>query len=253
MDPIIGSAVIGGVSSLLGGLFGSRQKAKYVVPDYAGIRRKAEAAGFNPLTALTQGPQGQVVQSQNYMGQAIADAGLLLADGMQKKADEQGEIAQLKKQNEDLREKLTNQTLRPKVPGIYAQTESTPSLRQALGVQGEISSDPAVVGRSGHRGGSGVVGAVQPVTPPAMDRYNLYVEVYDPMTGRYSRIPNPDLMDTGPVEMATGMAVIGAADAAQNGGGYIAKSFGDGFVDGKPWRRRSSSSPDIPYIGGKYH
>lgn len=242
MDPIIGGSLISAGASLLGGIFG-KSKAKYVTPDYAKIRRKAEAAGFNPLTALTAAP-GQVVQSQNYMGSAIADAGLLLADGMAKKAEQEGEVSKLREQNQKLAEKLQQATLRPRIGGIYAATESTPSLRQALGVQGEVSSDPAVVGSAGRSGGGGSGGAVQPVTPPQMDRYNLYVEVYDPMTKRYTRIPNPDLMDTGPVEMATGMAVIGAADLSQNGipaaakkaRSYVAPVLGAGGPRRRPYK-----------------
>lgn len=131
MDPIIGGSLISAGASLLGGIFG-KSKPKYVTPDYAKIRRNAEAAGFNPLTVLTSAP-GQVVQSQNYMGSAIADAGLLLADGMAKKAEQEGEISKLREQNQKLAEKVQNLTLRPRIGGIYAATESTPSLRQALG------------------------------------------------------------------------------------------------------------------------
>lgn len=159
MDPIIGGALISGASSLLGGLFGG-SKQQYVVPDYAKIRRRAEKAGFNPLTALTSAP-GQVVTSQNYMGSAIADAGLLLADGMVKTAERDGEVSKLKEQNEKLMEKLRDATLRPRVGGIYAQTESTPSLRQALGGKDAGTSKNAAV--------DSVLGDV-PVPDPFLDR-----------------------------------------------------------------------------------
>lgn len=163
MDPIIGGALISGASSLLGGLFGG-SKQQYVVPDYAKIRRRAEKAGFNPLTALTSAP-GQVVTSQNYMGSAIADAGLLLADGMVKTAERDGEVAKLKEQNEKLIEKLRDATLRPRVGGIYAQTESTPSLRQALGGKDVLADrlhDPVAL----EAGGSGGIA----VPDPRLDR-----------------------------------------------------------------------------------
>lgn len=163
MDPIIGGSLISAGASLLGGIFG-KSKPKYVTPDYAKIRRKAEAAGFNPLTALTSAP-GQVVQSQNYMGSAIADAGLLLADGMAKKAEQEGEITRLREQNQKLAEKVQNLTLRPRIGGIYAATESTPSLRQALGGKDVLVDrlhDPVAL----EAGGSGGIA----VPDPRLDR-----------------------------------------------------------------------------------
>lgn len=163
MDPIIGRSLISAGASLLGGIFG-KSKAKYVTPDYAKIRRKAEAAGFNPLTALTSAP-GQVVQSQNYMGSAIADAGLLLADGMAKKAEQEGEVSKLREQNQKLAEKVQNLTLRPPIGGIYAATESTPSLRQALGGKDVLADrlhDPVAL----EAGGSGGIA----VPDPRLDR-----------------------------------------------------------------------------------
>ena len=129
--PLIGAALVSGASSLLGGLFG-KPKNEYVVPNYQKIRDKAEAAGFNPLTALAMAP-GQVVQSQNFMGSAIADAGLALADGIVAKHKEQGALAKLAEENDKLREKVQNMTLRPKVGGVYAQREAIPSVSQAVG------------------------------------------------------------------------------------------------------------------------
>lgn len=134
MDPLI----IGAGINLLGGLF-SKPKPKYVVPDYAGIRRKAEAAGFNPLTALTQGPQGSVVEGGNSMGTAIADAGLMLADSLAK-SKKTGILSRVQTENAELRDKVNNLTLRPKVPGVYAQRQSVPSVPSALGVSDVPSS-----------------------------------------------------------------------------------------------------------------
>jgi hypothetical protein len=117
MDPITG-ALLGGVVNTL-----FAPKPKYVVPDYQAIRDKAEKAGFNPLTALTQGPQGSVVQSANYMGSAISDALLMAAENSAQKQNEaklsaqSGQIAKMSKV-------IENMTLRPKVPGIYAQPKS---------------------------------------------------------------------------------------------------------------------------------
>lgn len=137
MDPL----VIGGIASLLGAIVG-RPKNSYQVPDYAKIRSKAEAAGFNPLTALQFAP-GQAVQSQNYMGQAIADAGMMLADGLAKNGAS-GQVSKLQQANANLAKKVQNLTLRPKVGGIYAQRQAVPSTRAALGVTGAGSASPAL-------------------------------------------------------------------------------------------------------------
>ncbi|WP_201151099.1 hypothetical protein [Rhodovulum sulfidophilum] len=123
----------------------SRSSGKHVVPDYAKIRRKAEAAGFNPLTALTSAP-GSAVASQNYMGSAIADAGLILADGMAKKAEKTGELQKAREQNAQLKERVQQLTIRPRVGGIYANNVNTPSIRAAVGVRDENAVQDVAVG-----------------------------------------------------------------------------------------------------------
>lgn len=50
MDPILGGIIKGGLS-LLGGLFGGK-KTTTTRTDFLQLRKDAEAAGFNPLTAL---------------------------------------------------------------------------------------------------------------------------------------------------------------------------------------------------------
>lgn len=114
MDPVTGALLGGVVNSLFA------PKPKYVVPDYQAIRNKAEKAGFNPLTALTQGPQGSVVQGQNYMGAAISDALLIAAGDKEKDA----RISLLEAQTANYKKSVENMTLRPKVGGIYSQGKS---------------------------------------------------------------------------------------------------------------------------------
>lgn len=134
---MVAAALISAGATLLGGLFAP--KPKYVVPDYAKIRSGAEAAGFNPLTALTQGPAGQVVQPENYMGNAIASAGLMLADNLTKTA-RAARLQKLTGENEKLQDKVQRLTLQPKVGGVYARRESVPTLRAALGAKGSSSA-----------------------------------------------------------------------------------------------------------------
>lgn len=135
--PVGAATIIKAGATLLGGLL-SKPKPKYVVPDYMGIKNAAEAAGFNPLTALTQGPAGSVVDMAGGMGASIAEAGLMLADNL-KKASASSKLSQAQSENAKLREKVTNLTLRPKVAGIYAQRQAVPSLAGALGASNAVS------------------------------------------------------------------------------------------------------------------
>ncbi|MBJ2150314.1 hypothetical protein, partial [Paracoccus sp. IB05] len=82
MDPVIGSALIGAGSSLLGGLMGKKanpgRDTRHVILNQVGTWREAgERFGFNPLT-VAQASGGTVApggSDPNYMGNAIADAG----------------------------------------------------------------------------------------------------------------------------------------------------------------------------------
>jgi len=52
MNPLIGSTLLKVGGSLLGGLFGRKKQTQSSVVDFQALRDRAEAAGFNPLTAL---------------------------------------------------------------------------------------------------------------------------------------------------------------------------------------------------------
>jgi hypothetical protein len=73
------------------------------------------------------------------MGSAIADSALLVADAIAaKKADQTAKKAQdLAATNAKLNSQVRDLTLRPKIGGVYSQRESSPTLRQALGVHAD--------------------------------------------------------------------------------------------------------------------
>lgn len=127
MDPTIISAG----ATLLGGLFGKKDKplsftqirkqtSGGVHGQARGARDAGEKYGFNPLALLGLGGAGvgSTVSSGNYMGEAIANAGLIVADGLQKRQDA---LALNSKETEvaTLRKKVESLTLRPKVAGIF--------------------------------------------------------------------------------------------------------------------------------------
>lgn len=143
-------AIIGAGASIIGGMLGNnsakkqqnrqiafaREEREYNKP--TNIRARAEEAGFNPLLFIGPGvgnaaSGGISGGSANYMGQAIADAGLLIAEGMRNKSAETKRINDLEAQNKELQKKLVDQTVRPRVGGIYEAggiTVRSPERRQ---------------------------------------------------------------------------------------------------------------------------
>lgn len=139
------SAVISAGASLIGGILGkksedkqqkrqiafAREEREYNKP--TNIRARAEEAGFNPLLFIGPGvgnaaSGGISGGSANYMGQAIADAGMLIAEGMRNKSAETKRINDLEAQNKELQKKLVQQTIRPPMGGIYQS--GGPSIRK---------------------------------------------------------------------------------------------------------------------------
>lgn len=177
MDPIIGSALISAGGSLLGGLFGRKSKPQqpvYVVPEYAQIRAKAEAAGFNPLTALTSAPGavGNVSYQPNIMGEAIANAAMALADGLD--PEKAARVEALELQNKDLQKRLQAATIRPAGPGLYAGRVS----------YGPLPGQGGSGGQASPRSGSVVsAGAAEPASSgvdPLFDRPLAEIDPVDP-------------------------------------------------------------------------
>jgi hypothetical protein len=165
------SALIAAGLSLVSGLFGKNSekkaiKAQNAYNDPKQVRARAEAAGFNPLLFIGPGVGQQTATGGgNYMGEAIANAGLALTDGIQKKQMMDIERSRLKMDQQKLDLLIQSATIRPKSGGIYAGNVSAPSLG---GVGGSNGSNFARVpfGLSG--GGSVRVGAsVSNVNPNA--------------------------------------------------------------------------------------
>ena len=130
----IATALIGGASSLLGGLFGkpkttSAGENRY--SDVQGAMKAAKEFNLNPLTVLGMPPIGPT-STPNYIGQAISDAGLMLADGYAKKAEREGAVSKLQDENKKLQQKLQQATIRPKVGGVYTQRVQTPTVQEAV-------------------------------------------------------------------------------------------------------------------------
>lgn len=110
-------ALISAGASLLGGLLGKPKNVSALrnrYDDVAGIFKAAEEFKFSPFALLGSPAVGPSVV-QNTMGSAIADAGLLLADGMSKQKMKALEEERLRLENEKLRGEVNRMILRPKL------------------------------------------------------------------------------------------------------------------------------------------
>ena len=127
----LGPALIGAGSSLVGGALSNKAERKGIAAqnaynDPAQIRARAESAGFNPLLFIGPGVGNQnAAASGAYMGAAVADAGMQIADQMSKNR-ELARLEKLSAENKKLAEKVQSMTIRPQVGGVYAQREETP-------------------------------------------------------------------------------------------------------------------------------
>lgn len=89
---MIGQLISGGIS-LLGGLFGSKKKqTTETTVDYVKMARSAEAAGFNPLTALRNGGSAGFTTTVSHPGlsgvtEAVSQIGGSLGAALDKRLD----------------------------------------------------------------------------------------------------------------------------------------------------------------------
>lgn len=188
--PVVAAAGISAVGSLLGGIFGKSkpQAPVYVVPEYQQIRDKAEAAGFNPLTALTSAPGsvGNYSYQPNIMGEAIANAAMRLADGLD--PEKAARVEQLEIQNAQLRKDLDAATLRPRGPGLYAGRVSYGPLPGQGGSDAQDVRNGLFAGGGSAPAGSGLrfFGQVIEPNPNFSDAQaieNRYGDVVETVTG----------------------------------------------------------------------
>lgn len=158
---MVASALIGAGASLLGGLLGRKKTVsaetnsrQAILGQAAGARQASDRYGFNALTLLGASSAVGPSQSANYLGSAIADAGMILADGLAQRKQEASRSSQLQQENDLLKQRLQQQTLRPKFAGIYAQRQVTPPLRQALGRSDARSDNKSAVLAGGRADGA---------------------------------------------------------------------------------------------------
>ena len=213
----IGNAILGaGVSAVAGGLSASASGGAQRTTtrtnstsrtNFQQMRDDAAAAGFNPLTALRMtGGAGNVTTTGNQTvsapalsGRAIAARGL--ASGLNSIGNSISNYDPLIEKRKVLENQLLN-----------AQIKDLGQKKEIEGPEASFLTD-----KSGH---------------PLLDRdgkkiWNVhenyevipqYVQVHDQRTGQVYSIINPELTESGPTEVATGLLTITAAKAASEAG-----------------------------------
>lgn len=201
------SAVIGAGASLLGGILGNKAQRKAQAReaqairemneynDPKNVRARAEAAGFNPLLFIGPGVGQQTalpaISSANYLGSAIADAGMVIADQMSKNK-ELARLEKLSAENRKLAEKVQSLTIRPKVGGVYAQRETTGAINDSG--NREISVSGSGAGSGGGGANSSVTHSLRPLayTDPVDPRRKVEIKPVGSGSG-FMKVDNPYL------------------------------------------------------------
>lgn len=140
--PLIGSALIGGASSLLGGLFGRSSAKKTAAANRELNQNKiqwtvadAKKAGIHPLAALGSPVSGAwaVPQQQNYMGDALGEAGAKLAAipqaaGAAKQSTLQNQLiqSQIGRTNAETANLISEATSRSRIANLRAINTNNP-------------------------------------------------------------------------------------------------------------------------------
>ena len=131
--PVIGAVtgsswigpLIGAGAQLLGGAKEASDSraavaAQNAYNDPAEIRRRYEAAGFNPLLAFGGTSIGQQTSvAGGGMGTGLANAGALIADELSRNSAQVKRNNELEKENDELKKRVADSILRPKVAGVY--------------------------------------------------------------------------------------------------------------------------------------
>ncbi|MGR3624503.1 hypothetical protein [Pseudophaeobacter sp.] len=218
-------AAIGAVASLAGGALNRRaQKKANAANSPAGQVAQWEAAGINPAFGISSG--GYIPQQATSMGDAFAEAGGQFARALDMKHDKELRETNMELENEKLRKEI-DILANPSDPSYlerYGGILPLPSGGSGNGQNSDLYRDSASAGPSPFPSHADDIGL------PKRDVYNLYVDVYDPSTDRWMSVPNPDLMDAGPLESAYALAQLGSADLVQNGlelGGVGGETYRD--------------------------
>lgn len=148
-QPWLGAAISAG-TSLLGGAIERNDSKKAVAAqneynDPAAVRARYEAAGLNPTLMFGSSIGTQTALSGGGLGTGVANAGALVADEISRNSFREKQNLDLQKQNEELKKRLSDSILRPKVAGVYGTvTPDKPTFKNKI-AQASVG-DPDFIG-----------------------------------------------------------------------------------------------------------
>ncbi|QCS37061.1 hypothetical protein [Tortoise microvirus 47] len=189
--------MLGAVGGVVSSIFGSKDKKQTTTSevDYVKMVQRAEAAGFNPLTALRNGGSAGFststttipgLSAPEVIGQSMGHVANFLQDfdphaKQKKEAELEVAHAQIRNLNASS-EMLERQALG--APGSFnvPQWGAGNTERRPSGQAGQLSPN---IGMIPGRVGSGDGGAVE----------SLYVDYWDPRTNQYVQMVNPGAPD----------------------------------------------------------
>lgn len=268
----LGGLVKAVAGPLVGGLLGGNKQSTTTTSsvNYEQMVRSAQAAGFNPLTALRNGGSAGFATTNSISSRPfLAEVGAAAADYIanphqQADAELARELdrarlenirAQTKAMNSSTtlmaapdapqswklkpeyaplgREKVGMRNVRPMMPG-----EAPDPFEGVLDSQ-EVYNEAKARERKAE-GWTNVNGHW--VKPREVE--NLFMGVHDGQTEKIISIPNPNVFEVGPGELATGAVVMGSSDVA-SGAIAIGNDIFNGIgYDPKDHKPREPRTPD---------
>lgn len=166
---------------------------------------RSQMAKFGVVDPVVPTMQAYIAPHDNSLGEGIADAFASYEEAKMREQEYALRKTQLEIEQQRASELMQRATMRPIVGGVYSN-------EVGAGREAHVASGGSSVPRAPRIASSGAVdsppsaGGLPAAVKP--ETYPLWVDAYDQKTKSYVQIPNPDLMDTGPVEAATGLGAI---------------------------------------------
>lgn len=194
---MIGEIISGGLS-LLGGLFGKKKQKTESSVNYVQMAKNAEAAGFNPLTALRNGGSAGFTSTVSHPGlsgvaDAVSQIGGQIGLALEKKFDP---IEQKRSQVESalLDYQLATIQNKPKAPMMFGDVPSKTGSAQRIQLSSPLSHKAKTAPAAAIAATSGAAVNWSDPPKPSDTDIPLWVAARDRDGKRYW-IPNPDLPD----------------------------------------------------------
>ena len=244
--------IISGGATLLGGLLGKKKQKTTSEVDYVKMAENAQAAGFNPLTAIRNGGSAGFTTTTSPTMSALPEVLGQLGGALGGALDQKLDPIEAKKREIDT--VLLDRQLRQlkegpqlpasfKTPRTYTGTKVSTQLAPRVG--------PSAINKS----------ASVPanfIGPPSPEQYvkanggmNMYIPVYDQAYGKIRYVPNPDLPELDQMGVPT-VAAVG--NEAAMGANSVTNKISEYFwpsMSGTP--RPAAKPPRKAPQPGKYH